>query len=157
MKQTATLTSLSGSLGTSVKIILTFLFLNFLTQSISAQSVKIDGLANSAPQGANEWCQAGLTHIQDLYGNGVAEDQYATGSKDWQYASDWRWSISQTKGKNDLANVSAGVVPAGTVQLLDGSYADGGPFLVFAGDRVKNEGDAQIGFWFFQNGTAPTT
>src|SRR6187399_2083112 len=102
MRQTATLTSLSGSLGKSVKLILTFLFLNFLTQSISAQSVKIDGLANSAPQGANEWCQSGLTHIQDLYGNGVAEDQYATGSKDWQYAADWRWSFSQTKGKNDL-------------------------------------------------------
>jgi hypothetical protein len=32
-----------------------------------------------------------------------------------------------------------------------------GNFLVFAGDRISNSGDAQIGFWFFQNGTAPVT
>jgi hypothetical protein len=98
-----------------------------------------------------------FTHIQDLYGNGVAEDQFTQGSKDFFYAVDWRWEISQTKGKNDLANVSAGVIPAGTVLLEDGSVAPGGPFLVFAGDRLVNNGDAQIGFWFFQNGTAPVT
>ena len=131
MKKTATLNSLSGSLGTSVKIILTLLFLNFFVQNISAQTVRIDGFANSAPAGANEWCQAGLTHIQDLFGNGVAEDQFTEGSKDFFFAADWRWSISQTKGKNDLANVSAGVVPAGSVLNSTGGVVSGGPFFGF--------------------------
>ncbi|MCE4566929.1 SprB repeat-containing protein, partial [Maribellus sp. CM-23] len=48
--------------------------------------------------------------------------------------------MGQTKGKNDIANGAAVLI---------------GTKLYFAGDRLENEGDAQIGFWFFINGTGP--
>ncbi len=144
----------SRSRGISSLIILfvLFLFSNFLTAQTPV--IKIDGLTTSP---AGEWNQAGITHLQDLFGNGVREDQFATGTKDFFFATAMDWSLSQTKGKTDLANGAGAILPAGNVLLADGSPALGGPFLVFAGDRTVNNGDAQIGFWFFQDGTAPVT
>jgi len=154
MKKTATLISLSGNLGTCVRITLTLLLLNFFVQNTSAQIIKIDGNSTSF---AGEWNQAFITHVQDPFGNGVLDNQFTQGSKDFFFAADWRWEIGQTKAKNDLQNAAASIRPAGTVQDATGAAVAGGPFLVFAGDRSSNNGDAQIGFWFFQNGTQPVT
>ncbi|HEX7902712.1 MAG TPA: hypothetical protein VF487_02455 [Chitinophagaceae bacterium] len=78
----------------------------------------------------------------DKFGNGVVDSQFTQGSKDFFEAEDLRWSVSQTKAKNDIANGAAVLV---------------GTNLYFAGDRTSNNGDAQIGFWFYLNGTGPHT
>src|SRR4030095_16414841 len=80
------------------------------------------------------------SYQQDAFGNGVVDSQFTEGSKDFFEAHDLRWSVSQTKAKNDIANGAAVLV---------------GTTLYFAGDRTSNNGDAQIGFWFYQNGTGP--
>ena len=80
------------------------------------------------------------SYMPDPFGNGVVDNQFTEGSKDFFDAHDLRWSISQTKAKNDIANGAAVLV---------------GTTLYFAGDRTSNNGDAQIGFWFYQNGTGP--
>ncbi len=90
----------------------------------------------------------------DKFGNGVVDSQFTEGSKDFFEAEDLRWSVSQTKAKNDIANGAA---------VLTNSYIDidgnthTGSFLTFAGDRTSNNGDAQIGFWFYLGGTGPHT
>ncbi len=78
-------------------------------------------------------------HAQDAFGSGVVDNQFEA-SKDIIPAADWTWTEGQTKAKNDIAN--------GASVLIDG-------VLYFAGDRLSNNGDAQIGFWFFIDGTAP--
>src|SRR5262245_13741704 len=143
MKKTATLNSLSGSLGTCVRITLTLLLLNFFVQNTSAQTIRIDGNSVSIP---GEWNQAFITHVQDPFGNGVLDNQFTQGSKDFFFAADWRWEIGQTKAKNDLQNGAAAIMNPGTVLDANGAVVGGGPFLVFAGDRSSNNGDAQIGF-----------
>jgi len=146
MKKTATLKSVSGSLGTSVKIILTMLFLNFFVQNSSAQ-VNVDG-------NSTEWCALG-GHIPDEF-DSATDDGFTLGSNDFHFAADWRWVFGQVKGKNDIANGAAIIV--NSIDTNGVAYiGSGGPYLAFAGDRLKNEGDAQIGFWFFQNCTSPVT
>ncbi|HEU5166393.1 MAG TPA: hypothetical protein VFU29_12665, partial [Chitinophagaceae bacterium] len=116
-------------------------FIAFTTTKVSAQftAAGIDG----NPQ---EWTQANInsipihSFIHDAFGNGVVDSQFTEGSKDFLLAADLRWTVSQTKAKNDIANAAA--------VLTDGK-------LFFAGDRTSNNGDAQIGFWFYLNGTAP--
>lgn len=81
-----------------------------------------------------------FTYIANPFGNGVVDNQFTEGSKDFLLAADLIWSIGQTKAKNDLAN--------GAALILNGN-------LYFAGDRTSNNGDAQIGFWFYLNGTGP--
>ncbi|MEJ8840741.1 hypothetical protein WG954_00005, partial [Lacibacter sp. H375] len=78
----------------------------------------------------------------DAFGNGVVDNQFTEGSKDFFFANQLVWSISQTKAKNDIANAAA--------IIKDG-------ILYFAGDRTSNNGDAQIGFWLYLNGTGPVT
>ena len=72
MKQTATLKSLSGSLGMRVKIILTLLFLNFFTQNISAQVITVDG-------NSSDWLAFPTVDVQDKY-NDINDNDV---SNDW--------------------------------------------------------------------------
>src|SRR4029078_1661061 len=51
----------------------------------------------------------------DAFGNGVVDSQFTEGSKDFFEAEDLRWSVSQTKAKNDIANGAA---------VLTSSYID---------------------------------
>lgn len=83
-----------------------------------------------------------ITHVEDPFGNGVVDNQFTQGSKDFFEAQDLRWVIGQTKAKNDIANGAAILV---------------GTTLFFAGDRTSTNGDAQIGFWFYKNDTGPRT
>jgi hypothetical protein len=124
-----------------------FLFSNFL----SAQIITVDG--DTADWSGNP----SVKHIQDPFGNGVVDDNFTEGSKDFFFAADLTWAIGQTKAKNDIANAGFAIAKQvkyvdanSTVQTVDGN------FLVFAGDRTSNNGDAQIGFWFYLNATAPT-
>ncbi len=122
------------SISTMRLVLLLLLGLFFMTRA-SAQFI-VDGNPidwNATPAGA---------HVQDPFGNGVLDNQFTQGSKDFHLAANLRWAIGQTKAKNDIANAAA---------FLDGAI------LRFAGDRTSNNGDAQIGFWFYLNGTGPVT
>ena len=135
-------------------LFLLVLLLTFSPSGLIAQTIKIDGLSKSFP---NEWTQSGITHVADKF-NEIGQDNiFAGNEKDFFYASNWFWKLGTAKDKNDIANGAAGIFPAGSVLGPDGTPAAGGPFLVFAGDRISNSGDAQIGFWFFQDGTSPVT
>ena len=79
------------------------------------------------------------SHVEDAWNESTIYDldnQFTKGSSDANFKA---WSDSQVKNKNDIVN-SAAVLVNDT--------------LYFAGDRYTVEGDAQIGFWFFHNGTA---
>ncbi|MBB1284372.1 hypothetical protein HRH25_08315, partial [Flavisolibacter sp. BT320] len=122
-----------------VKAFLTLFFLIFLATKSTAQ-INIDG-------DPSDWCNTLATqpikaYVPDPRGNGVLDNQFTQGSKDFMPAGELRWEIGQTKAKNDIANAAATLI---------------GCTLYFAGDRTSNNGDAQIGFWFYLNGTGPVT
>src|SRR4030095_6208602 len=79
-------------------------FMAFTTTNVSAQftAAGIDG----NPQ---EWTVSNInsipihSFIHDAFGNGVVDSQFTLGSKDFLEAHDLRWSVSQTKPKNDIA------------------------------------------------------
>ena len=117
-----------------ILLLILFLFSNFLIAQVT-----IDG-------NPIEWGTAAVTgqpiysYQSDPFGSGVVDNQFTNGSKDFMLAADQSWVIGQTKAKNDISNGAA---------VLIGSK------LYFAGDRTSNNGDAQIGFWFYLNGTGP--
>jgi hypothetical protein len=164
MKKSATLfsrflTGVTQNTGSSVRVLLTFLILSFaIVQNTSAQlanPVRIDGNARSY---ATEWSQAGISHVQDVYDAGNTDDIFAGNEKDFFFASNWFWKLGGAKDKNDIANGAAAIVNSVDTGLSTNgmpSVTAGAPFIVFAGDRISHNGDAQIGFWFFQRGTAP--
>jgi uncharacterized protein YjdB len=127
------------------------LFLLFFVTAFSSAELKAQ-ITPTIDGNPIEWNRALLTdnfnlfavkkYAADAYGNGVVDNQFTEGSKDFFLANQLVWSISQTKAKNDIAN--------GAAIIQDN-------ILYFAGDRTSNNGDAQIGFWLYLNGTAPTT
>ncbi|WP_333667251.1 hypothetical protein, partial [Flavobacterium sp.] len=122
-----------------ILLFILFLFSNFLT----AQTITVDG--NPVDWNAANFNLFTVKSYQlDPYGTGVVDTQF-TSSKDFFLAGGGGqghlgWVLGQTKAKNDIANAAA-IVSNG--------------ILYFAGDRTSNNGDAQIGFWFLLNGTAP--
>ena len=127
-------------LGAVYLLFIFFLFSNFLTAQIIPN---IDG-------NPSEWGVSNVNlfpvskYVLDPFGTGQIDDQF-TSSKDFFLADGTgsgylSWVDGQTKAKNDIANAAA--------ILYNGT-------LYFAGDRTSNNGDAQIGFWFFLNGTSP--
>ncbi|MDT0552656.1 hypothetical protein, partial [Urechidicola vernalis] len=100
-------------------------------------------------------------HNVDFYGNGVVDDQFTTGSKDFFECGNivpqhLVWTFGQTKAKNDIANGAAVVITSPTIKPAGVDNGADDTYLFFAGDRTSNNGDAQIGFWFYLNGTSAT-
>ncbi|HVK10984.1 MAG TPA: hypothetical protein VM597_19605, partial [Gemmataceae bacterium] len=109
----------------------------------------------SAPTGPRDWNQlfehamsatvvtgpGGFVH--DPVNSPSTDDIFTGGgSKDTRGIGDWKWKTFSPQDKDDIAD-SFGV-----------SYAEAatGRTLMFAGlDRFAANGDATIGFWFFQN------
>ncbi|MBF2710045.1 hypothetical protein, partial [Flavobacterium soyangense] len=126
--------SSSRGISSLILLLILFLFSNFLSAQIT-----VDG-------NPTEWGTSAVTSLPiytyqaDPFGNGVVDNQFTNGSKDFMLAADLTWAIGQTKAKNDIANGAAALI---------------GTDLYFAGDRTSNNGDAQIGFWFYLNGTSP--
>src|SRR5829696_4312488 len=134
------------------KVFLTLLLLSLVTQNVSAQCIACSTFVNTGTITIDgnpcDWRSSNLagvaikTYTPDPFGNGVLDNQFTEGSKDFMLAADLRWAIGQTKAKNDIANSAVAII---------------GDTLYFAGDRTSNNGDAQIGFWFYLNGTGPVT
>ena len=63
------------------------------------------------------------------------------GSKDIRDVSQWRHTTGSVPDKDDITNAYAA------------AYEIAGDLVIYFGaDRLANNGDAEIGFWFFQNG-----
>src|SRR5829696_5150047 len=134
------------------KLFLTLILLSFVSHNLSAQCIACSTYVNTGTIVIDgnpcDWRSSNLAGVAiknytpDPFGNGVLDNNFTQGSKDFFEASDLRWTIGQTKAKNDIANSAVAII---------------GGTLYFAGDRTSNNGDAQIGFWFYLNGTAPVT
>jgi hypothetical protein len=135
------------------------LFLAFMPIFHLQAQINIDGLADewSTPYVTS---QSYFVYLTDPYGSGVPDNHFTQGSKDFFIASDLTWTMGQTKAKNDIANAATVIItdPIGTYLETGNPVPQPyppGTYLFFAGDRLSNNGAAQIGFWLFQNGTAP--
>jgi hypothetical protein len=73
------------------------------------------------------------------------------GSKDPEDVTSWRYKNGSVPDKDDITNAYAA-----SYTVPDGS---GGQDLIiyFGADRLANDGDAQLGFWFFQAGVGQST
>src|SRR5690349_18026884 len=120
-------------------LVLVMLASAFSPGSLTAQVIPtIDGnpIEWNRATPASNFNQFAVKQYQlDAFGNGVVDNQFTEGSKDFFFANQLVWSISQTKAKNDIANGAA---------IIHNNI------LYFAGDRTSNNGDAQIGFWLYR-------
>ncbi|HAG09283.1 MAG TPA: hypothetical protein DCK87_06975, partial [Desulfotomaculum sp.] len=62
------------------------------------------------------------------------------GSKDINDVTEWGWTAGNVPDKDDITNAYAAAY-----------NVDGDLIIYFGLDRYANNGDAQVGFWFFQN------
>jgi len=90
-----------------------------------------------------------------------ANDQIFTqgGSKDFNDVQpDWMHTTGSVPDKDEITNAYAAryVVPTNSsTDCVTGNCTAGHQILVFGGDRFATNGDANIGFWFFQNPVSP--
>ena len=116
-----------------------FLLVFFLFSSTaSAQAFTLDGLPNDWPAILNNASNPTKVFVRDA--NSTNDNQFTNGARDPGLISTWIWSLGQTNDKGDISNAGAALI---------------GTKLCFFGDRTAINGDAQIGFWFFQNNVAP--
>ena len=113
----------------------------------NAQPIIIDG--NPADWGEvfnNPPSNVLSTFVVDLKRPDGTDNQFTSGSKDFSDAPGMTWSYSQVGDKVEITN-------AGVVIWKDPDTGD--DYMYFMGDRLSTNGSAEIGFWVFQNGTAP--
>ena len=111
---------------------------------------ELDGNAVDGPAAGIDWSSAAsnggvFTGIltdpgRASGGNNVNDDSIFTGggSKDVNDVSQWRYTSGTTPDKNDITNAYAF------------AHNNGDLVIYFGADRFAQNGDAQIGFWFFQ-------
>lgn len=115
----------------------------------------LDGVNNIPDQCASVGNTSGAAAVSWTNdGAAAAEDASVFtggGSKDPQLLDDWLWKPGGTPDKDNLLHSFAA-----RYSLPDSSTCDAGTestceVLYFGSDRFDNSGDAQQGFWFFQN------
>ena len=113
---------------------------------------ELDGNAIDNPAGyPDDWQTTNFpTYGSSIARTGVLSDPYGTtiftqgGSKDINDVSQWRHKAGSVPPKDEITNAYAA------------AYISGGHLFIVAGaDRYSNDGDANIGFWFFQENVAP--
>ena len=106
---------------------------------------ELDGNATASAAPGDDWSShpnaLAFTFVDDPL-DGKEDNIFTTGdSKDDLNSSDWRWTIGNVPDKDNIDNAYAA------------AYTQGGDTFVYFGlDRHDNNGDAQVGFWFFKNG-----
>jgi large repetitive protein len=117
------------------------LFFLFILQSLGSysQTITIDGNPSDWPAVLNAPAIPVKEFVRDA--NNTNDNQFTGGSSDGDLISNWSWVLGNTNDKGDISN--AGAVLIGTN-------------IYFFGDRTAINGDAQIGFWFFLGGVAPS-
>jgi len=86
------------------------------------------------------------TFVNDI--GGIDRIYTQGGSKDFNDIGDWRNSVGSVPDKDEITH-------GGAAKYHDA--ATGHDILAFFGDRFDNSGDANIGFWFFQNEVSVNT
>src|SRR5262249_565480 len=87
--------------------------------------------------------KAGSTALAAAFVQDIgASDRIFTGggSKDFSEINQWQHTIGSVPDKDEINDAYAALYEV-----------SGTRFLYFGGDRFAQNGDAQIGFWFFQN------
>jgi len=133
---------------TTLFAFLLLLFIQPLTAQITA-GFELDGNANAVlPNPPDDWdliynhtSSASVTTGILSDAPSSADNAFVIGSKDIDDVSTWHWQIFSTPDKDDILN--------GGAALYNGTD------LYFFADRYAQNGDAQIGFWFFKNQVAP--
>src|SRR5262249_4068491 len=96
--------------------------------------------------GANPGGSAGSSSIRVFAPGPDAPEIFTTGgSKDPSDIPNWKWTTGSVPDKDKLTN---GYAAAYTAQ-------NGDFILVFGADRFAQNGDSNIGVWFFQSNVAP--
>src|SRR5262249_29101220 len=86
-------------------------------------------------------------HLVDLYNNNAADDNFAGGQKVDNNPNTWNWVLNPVNAKEDINNALIHVTKDPITQHT---------WIMIAGDRLSNNGDAYIDFEFLQN-TLTTT
>ena len=82
-----------------------------------------------------------LLFIADKFGN--VDDSFTGGTtKDKIDLPSWKWTDQIRPGQNELVNAYAAVYP---------DTATGDTIIYFGADRFDTSGDANLGFWFYQD------
>jgi hypothetical protein len=99
----------------------------------------------STPPGAAS-CIGGTTAVASTFDTDGANATIFTGggSKDDLDTTSWNWKNGSVPDKDDLAHAYA-------ARYLSG----GNVYLYFGANRIANNGDSQIGFWFFLGSVGP--
>lgn len=103
----------------------------------------VDETGSGAPTG-DDWSTVNATGGSSFVHTGVLADPapqsiFTGGRKDIQVIADWSHKSGAVPDKDDITNAYAA------------AYNVSGDLVVYFGaDRIANEGDAQLGFWFFQ-------
>jgi hypothetical protein len=109
---------------------------------------ELDGNATHvSPDPPDDWdlVFAGTDHADETTGivfdkNSKADDYFVIGTKDVVDVTQWHYNVQSTPDKDDILHAGA---------------AEYGTRLYFFGDRFATNGNAQIGFWFFQDTVHP--
>src|SRR6266446_9065777 len=99
----------------------------------------------STPPGAVS-CLGGTTALASTFDTDGANASIFTGggSKDDLDTTNWNWKDGSVPDKDNLAHAYAARYSS-----------SGNVYLYFGADRTANNGDSQIGFWFFLGSVAP--
>ncbi len=111
--------------------------------SATSQPITVDGNPEEWP-GVLVDPSVISTFVVDLKQLDGTDTQFTSGAKDYSSAREMVWSYSQVGDKNEITNAGVVVASINTDNIM-----------YFFADRFSTNGSAEIGFWVFQNGTAP--
>ena len=139
-------------------VILALLVATGVVLAVNSSDVfELDGDAVDGTGGGDDWENVYNTHTESENGGSAGQSLFITdgsgnddiiftqgGSKDINDVSEWAYTTGSPPDKDDLLDAYVA------------AYVDDGELLLYFGaDRYANNGDAQIGFWFFQQPVEP--
>ena len=133
-------------LAASVLAIMTGQGLVLAADYLNVGIFELDGNAIDEPQVSDDWSALNSTGHPGVVFSGVLDDPgqntvFVGGKKDIQDISQWGWKDNGGfPDKDDITHAYAA------------AYKYNGDLIIYFGaDRFANNGDAFLGFWFFQN------
>jgi hypothetical protein len=112
--------------------------------ALDGDAVSEENLLQS--EASDDWDMVNNNAGSPVARTGVIEDPapnqstFTGGRKDIQDISEWKHKAGSVPDKDDITNAYAA------------AYEENGDLIIYFGaDRFANDGDAQVGFWFFQD------
>src|SRR5439155_11051785 len=120
---------------------------DWANSSLTASGLGPDVITQTTPEPGGVPAPATFPYlITDPFGTTI----YTTGgSKDILDVSSWKYTSGSVPDKDEISHAFAAAYSVST-----GGEGGGPPhtWIYFGADRFANNGDSNIGFWFFQNG-----